>query len=372
MLVLPLLSPPPHTIIHPQCRIIKYQHLCCNGHGESGNNFQNKLVNGFFLRTLLLQIYITQFKCIYHEWTAFTILLIHSMTEYNHLCSSILFFTFMVTCNSVFASRSPESLCHVTRTEIVKAKQIFLNGMYEEKEIKQIKNCLCGLTKQFNSRWFWQFKLLSVVKDLSSKQEKVCFSCFNRPTHYQPRMLVTVYSPGFFHEIELNETRRKENKPGSLFEVLASSCHSQQEQDLSLHQVKGQGQACQLLCTCEIEEVTKIWGLTLFCFPFARNTHTHTHTESILIIFRFSVGKFAHLLKFMSPKSIPIMFCEHSQTCKQQARNFGCPGMLPSDMNKALPCLLVLALILRTRAIFMVYLMPFFSLFALFISYFTV
>lgn len=130
----PLYSSHPHTIIHPQCRIIKYQHLCGNDHGESEKNLQNKLVNGFFLRTLLLQICFTQFKYIYHEWTAFTILLIHSMTEYNHLCFSILFFPLLVTCNLVSASRSPESLRHVTRTEIVQAKQIFLNGMYQEKK----------------------------------------------------------------------------------------------------------------------------------------------------------------------------------------------------------------------------------------------
>lgn len=40
------------------------------------------------------------------------------------------------------------------------------------------------------------------------------------PSHYQLRTLVTVYSPGFFHQPEPNETRGKENKPGGSCQVL--------------------------------------------------------------------------------------------------------------------------------------------------------
>lgn len=133
-------------------------------------------------------------------------LLIHSMGDYNDLLFPILFFfPLMVTNWFGLSFRFRRVIVPCDKNRNYTSRIHLLNVMNKDKEMKQIKICLCALTKYFNSGWFWKFRRPS------GGRRRLASAVSIIPTHYQPRLLVTGCLPGFFHK---NLTRREENRTG--------------------------------------------------------------------------------------------------------------------------------------------------------------
>lgn len=139
----------------------------------------------------------------------------------------------------------------------------------------------------------WEFKISAPGR------RRLTSAVSTIPTHYQSKILVNVHSPGFFHRTEVNETRRKENRPGG-------SCEAWVVTDTAIGSVfpiveKVKIRLVSAHAHVKLKRSLNSWDYFCLIYHLAiTHIHAYTHSQSLLLGDSWlCIYRFAYLLKFI-------------------------------------------------------------------------